>query len=178
VPGQYGTDADGVSVVLSGPFASFANLSALTTNEGSLSLLGGATLATTGSFTNMGSLSLTPSAALNSVLTVNGTFKQTALGTRNVSLGGTSTAPTFGGISSTGAVTLAGKLAVTSTVVVKVGASFDILRNASRLPIGSVFAGLAQGAKFTMKVGTATMTFQVTYKGGSSLHDVVITRVS
>jgi hypothetical protein len=173
---SFNTIDPGVIVVLNGPFAGFANLGSVTTNEGTLSLLNGATLTTTGSFTNMGTLNLIPGPMVNSMLAVNGTFKQTALGALDVSVGGTSVAPTFGSISSTGAVTLAGRLVVTSTVVVKVGASFDLLVNASHLAVGGIFAGLAQGAKFAVKVGTTTMTFQVSYKGGSNHRHVVIAR--
>jgi hypothetical protein len=168
----------GVTVVLNGPFASFANLSALTTNEGSLSLLGGASLATTGNFTNAGTLTLTPSQTLDSVLTVNGTLRQTGLGTLSISLGGTTTAPTFGGISSTGAVALAGSLKVTSTVMPNIGSSFDILANSSGSAVSGDFSGLSEGTTFTVKDGTNLMTFRITYAGGGSRHDVVITRTS
>jgi hypothetical protein len=174
---SFNTIDPGATVIVNGPYAGFANLNSLTTNEGSFSLLGGATFATAGNFTNAGTLALMPGTTLNSVLTVNGTFTQTGMGTLDAGLGGTTTTPTFGSISSTGAVTLAGTFKVTSSVVVKVGASFDILRNGSHLATSSVFAALAQGAKFTMKVGTTTMIFQISYKGGNSLHDVVITRI-
>ena len=56
------------SVTLSGPNTTFLGLAGLAANQGSFSLLGGRSFATTGSFTNSGKLTLSP----GSVLTVNG----------------------------------------------------------------------------------------------------------
>jgi hypothetical protein len=55
LPGSFTTIDPGVSVTLSGPLASFSNLSGLTTNNGSLSLLG-TVLTVNGGFTNSGTL--------------------------------------------------------------------------------------------------------------------------
>jgi hypothetical protein len=161
----------GTTVVLDGPHASFANLSAVTDNQGSLSLLGGATLAT-GSFTDDGTLVL----GAGSTLAVNGVFTESASGTLTEELGGTSSSPTFGSISAKG-VTLAGGLTVTSTVVPAVGSSFEIVNNSATSAISGAFVGLPEGSTFTVKVGATTMTFKISYKGGTG-NDVVLTRIS
>jgi hypothetical protein len=171
---NFSTIGLGASVTLNGPNSSFSNLSNLSVNQGSFSLLGGQSFATAGNFTNSGSLTLSP----GSVLTVNGSFTESSGGTDNVQLSGTSSSPTFGSIVATGKVSLAGALNVTSTVTPSVGSSFDILGNQGSSPIGGAFAGLPEGSTFTVKVGSTTMTFKITYKGGASGKDVVITRIS
>jgi hypothetical protein len=168
----------GVVVVVNGPYASFDNLSILTTNDGNLTLLGGAAVTTNGNFTNAGILTLTPSATLNSELIVNGGFAQASLGTLKVGLGGTSSAPTFGVIACSGTAALAGQLKVSSTVVPPVGSLFDLLQNGSGSAISGAFLGLAEGATFTVKVGSTTMTFKISYQGGSSGQDLILTRVT
>jgi hypothetical protein len=162
------------SVTLSGPNSSFSNLSALSANLGTFNLSSGASFATAGNFTNSGGMTLSP----GSTLTVNGAFAQTSTGKLTEQIGGTAGAPTFGSIVSTGAVSLAGTLTVTSTVVPAVGTSFEIVNNGSASPIGGTFAGLPEGATFTVKVGSTTMTFKISYVGGPGSKNVVITRIS
>jgi DNA-directed RNA polymerase specialized sigma24 family protein len=72
---------------------------------------------------------------------------------------------------------LAGGLTVTSAVVPAVGSSFEVLDDLATSAIAGAFTGLAEGATFTVKVGTTTMTFKITYKGGIG-NDVVLTRIS
>jgi uncharacterized repeat protein (TIGR03803 family) len=166
-------------VTLSGLNTAFTNLSGLTTinKGGSLSLLGGQSFTTTGALTNNGSIVLSPA----SILTVSGSFTQTSTGTLTIELGGSNAAPTFGRVvSTTGAVTLAGSLVVTSTVVPAVGSSFEILDNAGNSPVSGTFAGLSEGSTFKVKSGPASMTFQITYAGidADGGRNVIITRVS
>jgi hypothetical protein len=162
-------------VTLSGPHSSFSNLSGLAANQGTFNLSGGASFATAGSFTNSGGMTLSP----GSTLTVNGAFAQTSAGKLTEQIGGTTASPTFGSVVSTGAVSLGGTLTMTSTVVVPVNPNvgYEILNNQSSSPISGTFAGLPEGATFTVKVGTTTMTFQITYKGGTG-NDVVISRIA
>jgi hypothetical protein len=174
---SFATINPGVTVVVNGPYATFTNLSALTTNEGHLSLLAGASLSTTRNFTNAGVLTFAPSRMLNSVLTINGNFTETPGGSLAVQLGGTTSSPTFGSLTVTGAVSLSGRLTVTSTVLPAVGSSFEILNKLSGSAIGGTFAGLPEGSTFTVQVGTTTMRFQITYVGGNG-NDVVIRRTA
>ncbi len=51
------------------------------------------------------------------------------------------------------------------------GQTFDILKNESGSPINGAFSGLSEGAVF--EVGTTK--FEITYKGGTSGNDVVLT---
>ena len=161
-------------VTLSGPNSSFSNLSGLSANQGTFKLSSSASFATAGNFTNSGSMTLSP----GSVLTVNGAFTQTSTGKLTEQIGGTASSPTFGSVVSTGTVSLAGTLSVTSTVVAAVGSSFEILNNESASAISGTFTNLPEGATFTVKVGATTMTFQITYKGGAKANSVVITRIS
>jgi hypothetical protein len=164
------------SVTLSGPNSRFDHqgaLIALAANQGTFNLSSGVSFATPGNFTNSGSMTLSP----GSVLSVNGAFAQTSTGKLTQQLGGTASSPTFGSVVSTGAVSLGGTLTVTSTVVPAVGSSFEILNNESALAISGTFAGLPEGATFTVKVGTTTMTFKITYVGGNG-RSIVLTRIS
>jgi hypothetical protein len=135
---------------------------------------GGPSLTTLGNFTDGGSLTV----GSGSQLVVNGVFTETSSGTVNEQLGGSNASPTFGSVAATQGVSLAGHLTVTSSVVPAVGSSFDVLHNGSANAISGAFAGLPEGSTFPVKVGSTTMTFRITYKGGASGHDVVLTRLS
>jgi hypothetical protein len=77
----------------------------------------------------------------------------------------------------TGTVTIIGaalNLSVGSGFTPSVGASFDILVNNTGAPVSGVFAGLPEGA--TLFGGS--QLFQITYKGGGSGHDIVLTKVA
>jgi uncharacterized repeat protein (TIGR03803 family) len=167
------------NVTLSGATASFSNLAGLRriASGASFTLLQGQSLTTTGALTNLGKLTLGTSC----LLTVGGAFTQLSTGTLTVELGGTDTAPNFGHLlSTTGTLALAGALNVTSTVVPAVGSSFKILDNEGNLPVTGIFAGLPEGATFTVTAGTTVMTFQITYAGsdGNGSQNVFITRIS
>jgi hypothetical protein len=163
------------NVTLNGANASFSNLSGLATNNGSLSVLGGASLSTGASlFTNAGSLTLGP----GSVLNVNGAFTQTSGGTETVLIGGTDAAPAVGSVSATGAITLGGTLVVTSTVVPAVGTSLQILTNGNAAAVSGTYSGLAEGATFGVTVDSTVLTFQISYLAGSGSKNAGITRMS
>jgi uncharacterized repeat protein (TIGR03803 family) len=176
--GNLTTIGTAAHVTLSGLKATFSNLSGLGTidNGGSFSLLGGQSFTTAGTLTNNGSLTLSP----GSILTVNGSFTQSSSSTLVIQLGGTNSAPTFGQLlSTTGSVTLAGDLQVTSTVVPAVGSSFEVLDNEGNAAISGAFANLPEGATFTVKKGTTTMVFRISYVGsdGDGSKNVVLTRI-
>jgi hypothetical protein len=172
--GSHITALAGANVTLSGSNSNFAALANLDTvgSTSSFSLLGGRSFTTAGALTNGGSITLSP----GSVLTVSGSFTHQSGASLNIQMGGTANAPTIGTIVSTsGTVTLGGSLNVTSTVKPNVGTSFDILMNGGNSPISGNFAGLPEGQPFMVKVGSTSMTFTITYKGGAG-NDVVITR--
>jgi hypothetical protein len=159
-------------VTLNGANAAFTNLSGLTSNAGSFSLLGGQTFTTAGNFTNTGSLTLGPA----STLAMTGSFTQTSAGTLTIEIGGTNASPTIGSLTTaaTGTVKLGGTLTVTSTVTPAVGSTaFTVVNNQGSSAISGIFAGLPEGATFTVN----GMTFQITYKGGTG-NDVVLTRTA
>jgi hypothetical protein len=163
------------TVVLSGLNSTFTNISSLTTNQGSFRVLGGQTFTTTGNFTDSGRLTLGPA----STLAVNRSFTETSTGTVTIQIGGTSTQPTIGRITTgaTGTVTLAGALAVTSTVIPSVGTAFTILNNQGSSAVSGTFAGLPEGSTFTVTVRGTVMTFRISYVGGTG-NDVTLTRIS
>jgi hypothetical protein len=177
--GRYMTLGSAAAVTLSGPNVSFPNVLGLVIIDqgASFSLLGGASFTTVRALRNKGTLDLGP----GSVLTVGGNIVQQPAGTLAIELGGTDAAPTFGQlVSATGTVALAGHLQVTSTVVQAVGSAFEVLDNERDLPISGTFAGLAEGATFTVKRGITKMTFKVTYAGTDDDGDqnVLITRTA
>jgi hypothetical protein len=170
------TSLAGANVTLNGMNSTFAALANLDTigNSSAFSLLGGRSFTTVGTLTNNGSLTLGP----GSILTVSGSFTQSSSGTLAIQLGGSNSSPTFGQlVSTTGSVTLAGNLSVTSTVVPAVTSSFEILDNEGNSAISGTFTNLPEGKPFTVKKGSTTMTFQITYEGDAG-NDVVITRTA
>jgi hypothetical protein len=170
------TSLAGAQVTLNGANSNFAALASLNTIAAgsSLSLLGGRSFTATGNFTNNGTLTVGP----GSTLTAPGSFTQASTAALNVQLGGSNSAPTFGQVvSTTGTVKLGGALHVTSTVVPAVNSSFEILANKGGSAISGAFASLAEGSKFTVKSGSTTMTFQISYKGAGG-NNVSITRIS
>ena len=127
--------------------------------------------------TNKGSLLLAP----GSVLTVNGSYTQPLAGTLTIEMGGTDASPTIGQlVSTTGTVSLAGSLDVTSTVLPAVGSAFELLDNEGGAFIGGAFKGLTEGLTFKVKVGTKTMKFKISYAGtdADGKKNVIITRIS
>jgi uncharacterized repeat protein (TIGR03803 family) len=177
--GSFTTLGSGATVKLNGMNTTFTNLSGLTTlKQGArFSLLGGQSFTTAGALTNNGDLTLSP----KSILAVAGSFTQTSAGSLTVVLGGTDATPTFGQLVSTsGTVSLAGSLDVTSTVVPAVNSSFAVLENEGNMPISGTVAGLPEGGTFTVTVGPTTMTFRITYVGAGpdGNNNVIITRIS
>jgi uncharacterized repeat protein (TIGR03803 family) len=177
--GRFTTIGSGATVTLNGLKTTFTNLRGLTTIDhgGSFSLLGGQSFTTLRALRNKGSLTLSP----GSVLTVNGSFTQQPTGTLTIALGGSNKRPTFGQVvSTTGTVALAGGLKVTSTVVPAVGSAFEVLDNGGNSAISGTFAGLAEGATFTVTAGGTTMTFQIMYAGtdADGNQNVLITRIA
>jgi uncharacterized repeat protein (TIGR03803 family) len=177
--GRVTTLGAGSTVTLNGPSAAFTNLQGLRTivTGANLSLLGSAAFTTAGSLTNKGSLLLAP----GSVLTVNGGYTQPLAGTLTIEMGGTDTSPTIGQlVSTTGTVSLAGSLHVTSTVLPAVGSAFELLDNEGNGIIGGAFKGLTEGLTFKVTVGTKTMKFKISYAGtdADGKKNVTITRIS
>jgi hypothetical protein len=163
------------TVVLSGPNARFTNLGGLATNQGRFSVLGGQIFTTAGNLSDSGELTLGP----GSTLAVRGSFTETSTGTVTIQLGGSATTPKIGRLTTgvSGGVRLAGALVVTSTVVPDVGTGFTILDNQSSSAVSGTFAGLGQGATFTVTVKGAVMTFRISYVGGTG-NDVTLKRIS
>jgi hypothetical protein len=177
--GSFTTIGAAAKVTLSGLNTTFSNLSGLATIDkgGSLTLAANQSFTTAGALTNNGSIMLSP----GSILTVSGCFTEGSTGKLTLQMGLVSSIAEVGNlVSTTGAVSLAGRLSVTSTAIPAVGSSFAIVDNEGNAAISGNFTGLTEGATFTVKKGTSTMTFQISYVGtdGDGSHNVVITRIS
>jgi|GEM_PF-1975647 len=122
------TNAANVTLASGAGFGTVFNT--LTNNSGTLQLTG-RTLATTpvgGTFTNSGTLTLTPSARLN----ITGVYTQTGAGTYNAQIGGTQASGSFGQINASGAANLAGALNATFTANRVCGNIYTILTSTNR----------------------------------------------
>lgn len=165
-----------VSVTLNGLNTTFTNLSGLATIDqgATFSLLGGQAFTTAGALTDNGSLTIGP----NSILTVSGGFTQGSTATLTIQMGGTNSSPTIGQlVSTTGSMTLAGNLKVTTTVVPGLNSSFELLDNEGNSAISGTFV---QGTTLTVTKGSTKMTFSINYTGndGDGTNNVYITRTA
>jgi hypothetical protein len=92
-----------------------------------------------------------------------------------VDINGTTAVTQYDQVQVSGPVNLTGSsLQVNLGFTPAVGTSFTIIRNTSGTAVVGTFNNLPEGSKFTVN----GITFKITYKGGTSGHDVVITRVS
>jgi autotransporter-associated beta strand protein len=194
IAGAVGQSTSGLGLTKAG--AGTLVLSASNTYTG-LTTVSGGTLLVNGSIT--GAVSVAASATLAG----SGTTGAVTVSSGGVLLPGSSGQP---GILSTGGVNLNGganfnvalngptpgaggyaQLIVSGTVSLNnsnlnvtvgyaatVGASFTIIKNNGPNAVSGTFNNLPEGAKFVV----GGMTFQITYKGGTSGKDVVITRVA
>jgi len=152
------------SVTLSGPNSLLGTaLAGLTTNQGSFSLLAGASFTTAGNFSNTGTLTLAPVTA-GATLSVNGDFSTT--GVLTIDLAGTSSKPTYGTVSASGNITLGGTLKLGGSVKPSVGSAMNILLAGS--------SGTISGAFSDMTLSYNGMQFSVSVAGG----DVVLKRTA
>ena len=102
----------------------------------------------------------------------------TSTGVYSVDLAGTTAGSGYSQLTATGPINLAGatlSLLVGSGFNPSTGTVFDILVNSSGSAITGTFANLAQGATVTAPGGEQ---FSISYLGGSSGHDVVLTRLA
>jgi autotransporter-associated beta strand protein len=146
---------------------------------GSVSVATGATLGgsgTTGAVTvSSGGVLLPGSSGQPGILSTGGV---TLNGGANFKVALNGPAPGNGGYAQlvvSGTVSLNNSnLNVTVGYAAAVGASFTIIKNNGPSAVSGTFNNLAEGARFVVQ----GMTFQITYKGGASGKDVVITRVA
>src|SRR5204862_5190114 len=103
-----------------------------------------------------------------------GDYNQAAAGALNVEIAGTNAAtPDFDQLVVSGAVTLGGalNLSLLNGFDPLAGNTFRILDKTSAGPISGTFAGLPEGAMFSVGL----TTFRITYVGGEGNNDVVLT---
>jgi autotransporter-associated beta strand protein len=153
VTGSIGA-ASGITVNSGGTLAGSGIVGAVTVNTGG-TVFPGTNATTTGMLTT-GAITFNTGAAFN--VTLNGNAPGTGydqLSSSSITLGGSTLNVTLG---------------FTPTV----GTSFTIIHNSGNASVSGTFNGLAEGATFAV----GTETFQITYQGGVSLRDVVITRIA
>jgi hypothetical protein len=138
----------------------------------SVSVSAGGTLGGTGTVagpvTNAGTLSPGFSPGL---LTINGNYSQT--GALAIELNGTTAGTQYDQLRVNGTVSLGGPLNLSTGFAPAVGTQFTIVNNGGTGAVTGTFAGLAQGALTT----AGGLYFQISYTGGASGRDVVLTRV-
>jgi hypothetical protein len=117
---------------------------------------------------NTGTLS---TGAAPGVVTVNGNYTQSSGDTLALKLNGTAAGTQYDQLSVNGSINLGGTLSLSVGFTPAAGTPFTILRNTGSGAITGTFAGMPQGASVT--AGGAT--FQISYKGGTSGRDVVLT---
>jgi uncharacterized repeat protein (TIGR01451 family) len=107
------------------------------------------------------------------LISISGNYTQSSGGSLNVEIGGLIPGSDFDQISETGDVTLDGALNVSliNGFAPADGNSFTIINNQGSNPVSGNFAGLPEGATFSVG-GTF---FRITYAGGVGNNDVVLT---
>jgi hypothetical protein len=161
------------SVTLDGPGAMFSQLSGLSANAGSLSLLDGQSFTTPGGFTNSKALTIGAGSTLN----VAGSFAQTSTGALNVTIAGSPASGQFGRIVATGTATLAGALNVTvpGSFSPNVGDRYRVISDAGQtgsfgktvgliLPGGKMFRADYNPTNFTLTTVAAAKPVDVTHQ--------------
>jgi autotransporter-associated beta strand protein len=118
---------------------------------------------------------LAPGTPSGTVILSSGNLSLSSGSAFNVTVAGTAPGTSYDQLSSSGTINLGGSsLNLNLTYPAAVGDSFTIINNTGSGSIVGTFRGLAEGATFVIN----GMTFQITYKGGSSGNSVVVTRVA
>jgi sugar lactone lactonase YvrE len=135
----------------------------------------GGTIATSGAQTYNNAVIL-GSSSWPGVVTVNGSFSQSPTGTLAIELSGTAARTQYDQLAVNGTVNLAGATLAASLgsgFNPPVGTAFTIIDNDGTDAVAGTFAGLPQGAVFSI----GGQSFSISYSGGTG-NDVVLTRSS
>jgi YD repeat-containing protein len=129
------------NVTLGGSGATVTGVAGLASNSGSFALTGGADFTTAGDFTNSGSVT----AGAGSTLTVAGNYTQTPTGTLDVQVGGTPASGQFGQVAVSGTATLACAfgVALVNDFSPVVGQVFGVMSFANAADTFTTFTGLS-----------------------------------
>ena len=115
---------------------------------------------------------LARSASLTAILD-RGNFTLASCSAFNVTLNGAAAGTGYDQLNVTGTINLGGATLHVNPLVTSVGDTFTIIQNDGTDRVVGAFAGLPEGAKFTV----GTVKFTITYKGGDG-NDVVLTRIA
>ena len=107
------------------------------------------------------------------LVAASGNYLQTANGQLSIQLGGTTPGTQYDQVDVAANVSLAGALNVSFTngFTSTAGQTFTIIKNDGSNPVSGTFANLPEGALLTV----GGRQFQISYTGGSSHHDVILT---
>jgi hypothetical protein len=155
-PGQ-NLATNAATVRLLGPGASLPQLATLSSNTGTLDLLGGKSFTTAGDYSNSGAITLGPASRLN----VQGAYTQAATGRLTSQVGGTAASGQFGQFAATGAARLDGTLAVALT------GGFVPARNDAYTV--ATYASQAGNPRFSAPVAGHQPLFGLTLNAGSAV---------
>jgi hypothetical protein len=178
-PNTFGIATNGATLVLDGSDARMPELSALSSNTGSLTVSGGATVTPAGNLTNAGTITLGRSSRLSPA----GTFTQPGTGTLNVVIDGRPSTGRFGLLQAGGAATLGGTLAIDTgdDFSAVTDDQYRILRFASQTGNFATVTGLSisPSVAFTTLLNPTDFTLRVTPAGTTradlQASDVVVT---
>jgi hypothetical protein len=158
------------SVSLGGTSATITGFDNLGANSGSLSLEGGANFSTSGSFTNIGAVSV----GAGSKLVVKGAYTQGPSASLTIGLASGSSGSTFGQLAVTGSAALAGSVLASTTIGFMPAASdnFPIVSYSSETGGDSItFTGFSSGvfSGFQPVVGVTSITVSAAAGGSANL---------
>ena len=154
------------NITLNGLGATFTNITGLTSNAGSLSVLGGRSFTTTSSLTNSGSVTVGPTSAIN----VTGSYAQTSSGSLSVQIDGRAANGRFGRLASTGNAALNGTLnvALVNGFGPTAGDVYPILTFASHSGAFATINGLNAGSVPLFRADVLATSLTLTTLAGES----------
>jgi hypothetical protein len=152
------------NVVLDGPGAAFAAISGMATNNGSVSVTGGASFTTIGDLGNHGVLTIGP----GSILTVRGNYSQSNAATLTIEVAGPSSSGQFGQLNASGTATLDGTLDITllGGFVPSLGDVYTLLACSAESGQFATINGLTIGSGLVFAPSYNTKSFTLTVTAG------------
>jgi hypothetical protein len=163
--------SNAANLIMSGGGASISGISGLSSNSGSVSLLGGADLSLVGNFANSGSLTI----GADGTLSIGGNASETAAASLGIQIGGTPASGQFGRFNVAGTFVLAGtfELDPFSTFTPSAGQDYKAITFASAsgsfstiLGFGSTYSDTINPASFDVSAFAAPADLAISHVSG------------